>query len=207
MNNIKQKVKEKIKQYSHDDYLDGYIKNEFLLKDGQAEIMLKVNNKKDLFDPRTTKNQLDLKESIYHFIDDKMSMLDNDISIILDIICADLDTKDKERIKHIINEHYAIELYKTQKEYKKHKLKILKLMASGVVFLGCYAAIAFNFSSKFLIEVFGFLFSFALWQAFETAIYSLSDAKTERESITQKLVMDIRFNLETDAGVAHDNII
>ena len=46
----------------------------------------------------------------------------------------------------------------------------------------------------FFIEVFGFIFSFALWEGFDAMIYSLSEIKEEREAITQNLLMEIEFN-------------
>ena len=45
MTNIEQKLKEKIKIYSKEEYLDGYIKNEFLTDDGNANIFLNINTK------------------------------------------------------------------------------------------------------------------------------------------------------------------
>lgn len=194
VNNIKEKVKEKIKEYSNEEYLDGYIKNEFLTDNGDADILLKINNKYELFDSRTQGNQLDLNANIYNYIDNKSSMLNNDIQLTLNIIGIDLEQSEKEKIKHMLNEHYAIELYKIQKEYKRYKTKIVCLIVLGLFFLACYALITFYFSSKFFIEVFGFLFSFTLWQAFETLIYPLGDIKLKRESATQKLIMGIKFS-------------
>ncbi len=188
MINIKDKVKEKIKQYSNNEYLDGYIKNEFLTDDGDADILLKINNKDELFDSKTCNNQLDLNSEIYDYIDMKTSMLNNDIKLNLRIISDKLNQNDEEKVKHIINEHYAIELYKIQKKYKN---RIFKLAVIGLIFLACYALIVFNSSSKFFAEVFGFLFSFTLWKALETLIYTFSEIKYERESITQRLIMEI----------------
>ena len=48
MSNFKKKVKEKIKQYSKDEYLAGYIQNEYLTKDGDADIYLNINSLNDL---------------------------------------------------------------------------------------------------------------------------------------------------------------
>ena len=48
MYNIKKQVREKIKIYSNDSYLDGYIKNEYLTDDGDADIFLKVESKDSL---------------------------------------------------------------------------------------------------------------------------------------------------------------
>lgn len=194
MINIKDKVKEKIKQYSNNEYLDGYIKNEFLTDDGDADILLKINNKDELFDSKTCNNQLDLNSEIYDYIDMKTSMLNNDIKLNLRIISDKLNQSDEEKVKHIINEHYAIELYKIQKKYKKYKSRIFKLVLAGLFFLSCYALITFNYSSRFFIEIFGFLFSFTLWKALETFIYTLSEIKYEREAITQKLIMEIVFD-------------
>ncbi len=198
MNNIKNKVKEKIKMYSNEEYLDGYIKNEFLTGDGNADILINITNKDDLFDSRTYGNQLDLNKKIYELIEDKSSMLNNDIQLTLRITGIDLSQQEEGRIKHIISEHYAIELYKIQKKYKRFKNRILKLALLGIFFLTCYAAIAFKFSSKFFIEVFGFLFSFTLWEAFDTLIYTFSEIKLERETITQRLIMNIEFNKKND---------
>ncbi len=193
MAGFKQKVKEKIKQYSNDEYLDGYIKNEFLTKDGDADVILKVTSHNALFDARTEDNQLDLNSKIYDYIDNKTSMLNNDIMVHLHIKGLNLSHHDQGIVKHIINEHYAIELYKVQRKYNRYKKKVFKLVILGFFFLACYAFIALRFSSKFFIEVFGFLFSFTLWEAFDTLIYSFSDIKLQREIITQKLLMEIDF--------------
>ena len=198
MTNIKEQVKEKIKQYSNDEYLDGYIKNEFLTDDGDADIILHINNKDELFDSKTRYNQLDLKNDIYEYIDNKTSMLNNDIKLNLRIVSNKFSKKKKKKVKHIINEHYAIELYKIEKKYKRYKNIIFRLVLSGLLFLSTYALITFNFTSKFFIEIFGFLFSFTLWKALETYIYTLNEIKYERESITQKLIMEIVFDNKKD---------
>ncbi len=196
MNSIKDRVKEKIKEYSNEEYLDGYIRNEFLADDGNANIILKVNNKEELFNSKTSGNQLDLNPDIYEHLEQKASMLNNDIQLHLRIIGVKLNNRDEEIVRHIINEHYAIELYKIQRSYRRYKLEIIKHIVAGLFFVACYAFIALNFSSKFFIEVFGFLFSFTLWQAFETYMYTLEDIKYKREEITQKLIMDIDFSID-----------
>lgn len=198
MININDKVKEKIKQYSNDEYLDGYIKNEFLTDDGDADILLYIKNKNELFDSKTRGNQLDLRKEVYEYIDNKASMLNNDIKLNLRIFSDSISQNDEEKVKHIINEHYAIELYKIQKKYKKYKNRIFKLVFTGLLFLLVYALIVFNSTSKFLLEVFGFLFSFTLWKALETFIYTFSEIKIDRQSITQKLIMEIVFDNDTD---------
>ena len=198
MNNIKDEVKRKIEEYSNEEYLAKYIKNEFLTDNGNAEILLKVNKKNELFDLRTYGNQLDLDRDIYEFIDSKSSMLNNDIKLVLRIIGGSFEKEDKENIKHIINEHYAIELYKAQKEYRRYRAKMYKLAILGIFFLILYAVIALTVSSKLFIEILGFLFSFALWQAFENLIYTISDIRLDREAITQKIIMDVIFDSEED---------
>ena len=191
MNNIRKKVKEKIKKYSNEEYLDGYIKNEFLTDNGNADIFLKIKNKDELFDPRTYGNQLDLNKDVYDFIDNKSSMLDNNICLNIHIMGIELDKSEIEKIKHIINEHYAIELYKIQKEYRRYKSKVFKLLLLGVAFLDFYIAISISFSSPLILEVLGFLFSFTLWEAFDAFIYAMSDLRRERESITQRLLITV----------------
>ena len=198
MININDKVKEKIKQYSNDEYLDGYIKNEFLTDDGDADILLHIKNKNELFDSKTRGNQLDLRKEVYEYIDNKASMLNNDIKLNLRIFSDSISQNDEEKVKHIINEHYAIELYKIQKKYKKYKNRIFKLVFTGLLFLLVYALIVFNSTSKFLLEVFGFFFSFTLWKALETFIYTFSEIKIDRQSITQKLIMEIVFDKDIE---------
>ena len=193
MNEFKKQVKEKIKLYSNEEYLQGYIRNEFLVDDESANINIRLKNSDDLFDSRTIANQLDLNSEIYDYIDDKSSMLNSLIKLNFHIICPKLSKDEKERTINIIKEHYAIELYKIQKEYKRYKLKIFVLSLLGILFFAVYSLIAYFTKSKLFIEVFGFLFSFTLWEAFESYIYDLSDIKIVRESITQKLLMNIDF--------------
>lgn len=193
MNEFKKQVKEKIKLYSNEEYLQGYIRNEFLVDDESANINIRLKNSDDLFDSRTIANQLDLNSEIYDYIDDKSSMLNSLIKLNFHIICPKLSKDEKERTINIIKEHYAIELYKIQKEYKRYKLKIFVLSLLGIIFFAIYSLIAYFTKSKLFIEVFGFLFSFTLWEAFESYIYDLSDIKIARESITQKLLMNVDF--------------
>ena len=193
MNEFKKQVKEKIKLYSNEEYLQGYIRNEFLVDDESANINIRLKNSDDLFDSRTIANQLDLNSEIYDYIDDKSSMLNSLIKLNFHIICPKLSKDEKERTINIIKEHYAIELYKIQKEYKRYKLKIFVLSLLGILFFAIYSLIAYFTKSKLFIEVFGFLFSFTLWEAFESYIYDLSDIKIARESITQKLLMNVDF--------------
>ena len=194
MNDFKNKVKEKIKLYSKDEYLDGYIKNEYLTKDGDADIYLNIESLDDLFDTRTSGNQIELNNDIYEFIENKTSMLENDTIINLHISGANLTSKEQGMVKHLFKEHYAIELYKTQKDYSKYRNKIIGLVFIGLIALLSYLIIYFVEDFSLLLEVFLFIFSFALWEAGDCIIYTLSDIKLEREAITQNLLMNVEFD-------------
>ena len=194
MNDFNEKVKEKIKQYSNQEYLDGYIKEEFLTDDGDADIFIYLESKDELFDSRTRGKQKELNSDIYEFIEEKSSMLDNDTKINFHINGIELTSKEQGLVKHLFKEHYAIELYKSQNEYLKTKNKIFKLIVLGLTSFLLYIFFFFATDFDFFIEVFGFIFSFALWEGFDAMIYSLSEIKEEREAITQNLLMEIEFN-------------
>ncbi len=194
MNSFNEKVKEKIKQYSNQEYLDGYIKEEFLTDDGDADIFIYLESKDELFDSRTRGKQKELNSDIYEFIEEKSSMLDNDTKINFHINGIELTSKEQGLVKHLFKEHYAIELYKSQNEYLKIKNKIFKLIVLGLTSFLLYIFFFFATDFDFFIEVFGFIFSFALWEGFDAMIYSLSEIKEEREAITQNLLMEIEFN-------------
>ena len=193
MKNMKMELKEKIKKYSNKKYFEGYIKNEFLTNDGDADIYIRLKNKEDLFDERTSEKQLELRKEFYDYIDDKTSILDNDIQINLHIKGLDISEREQGRARHIIKEHYAIELYKIQKEYQIHKNKIIKLFCLGFLCLLIYGLFYYFTKSKFLLEVFSFLFSFSLWQAFEKLIYTLNTIKNNRDAAAQKLLINVEF--------------
>ena len=193
MNDFKTKMNEKIKQYSNKQYLDGYIKKEYIADDGDADIFLKIDNKDSLFDSRTIGDQIDIVDDIYTFIENKTSMLNSDIQIKLHIVGLNLDSHEQGIFKHVLKEHYAIELYKVQKQYIKYKNKIFYLIMVGLISLLSYALLYLFTDYDFFIEVFGFLFSFALWEGFDSIIYSFSDVKNEREAVTQNLLIDVIF--------------
>lgn len=196
MNNIKREVKDKINKYSNEQYLDGYIKNEFLTDSGDANIYIKLDDKNELFDKRTIGSQLDLNHKIYKYIDNKASMLRNDVQINFHIVGLEMNQTEKEKVKHLIKEHYAIELYKIQKQYKRHKNKILKLLLMGILFVLMYLLFTSYLKLNEFEEVFIFLFSFSIWEALDCLIYFLSDLKLNREAITQKLLIDVFFDKE-----------
>lgn len=194
MNNIKEEVKRKIDEYSNDKYLYKYIKSEFFTEDGDANIYLNIEKKYDLFDKRTVGPQLELNNKIYEYIDNKSSILNNDIQINLHILNYNTDINEQEKVRKLIKEHYAIELYKIGKEYKKSKNRIYQLVSLGLIFLSIYMIIAHYFDLVLFTEIFGFMFSFMLWEALDSFIFNLGYIKEKRESITQKLLMDIYFD-------------
>ena len=123
MSDFKNKMKEKIKQYSNEQYLDGYIKDEFITDDGDADIFINIEEKFDLFDSWTVGQQMDLEKDVYDFIDEKTEMLGNHVPINLHIIGCEFTPHEQGIIRHVLKEHYAIELYKVQQEYTKYKNK------------------------------------------------------------------------------------
>ena len=194
MNDFKKQMGKKIEQFSSKDYLDSYIRNEFLTDDGDADIYLKISSKDDLIDNRTVNNQIDLRSEIFEFVENKTALLDNDIKINLHIIGVKLSENEQIIIKNIFREHYAIELFKIQKDYKNQKEKVLSLFLIGCISLLSYLLLYLFTDFDFFLEVFGFIFSFALWEAFDQLIYEISDTKFEREAISQNLLIEIIFD-------------
>lgn len=198
MNDFKKRMKAKIKLYSNEDYLDGYIKNEYLSENQSADIYLNIRDKDELFDSRTTESQLDLRPEVYEYIARKSSMLENDTKLVFHIVGIKLTNKEKERVRHIINEHFAIELYKKQKEYVECRNKLIWLLSFGLLTFISYFLIFNYVESNFLVEVFGFLFSFSLWEALDLLLYDFADLKYDREAITQDLLMDVSFDKDSN---------
>ena len=194
MNNIKEEVKKKIIEYSNENYLNKYIKSEFLTDKGDANIYLNIAKREELFDKRTVRPQIDLMDDIYKYIDIKSSILSNDIQLNLHILNTKLKKEEQEKVCSLIKEHYGMELYKVGREYKETKDRIYKLLVIGLFFLGLYMILYYTFNSKLFIEILGFMFSFTLWESFDSFIFSLSNIKKQREDITQKLLMDIYFD-------------
>ena len=120
-------------------------------------------------------------------------MLDSDIQIHFHILGLSLSSSEQEQIRHIIKEHYAIELYKKQKEYIQYRNKIINLILIGFIFLIAYALLYLFTKLNFFLEVFGFLFSFSLWEGCDCFIYSFLETKQSREDITQNLLMEVDF--------------
>ncbi len=196
MNDFKKKMKEKIKQYSNQRYLNGYVKKEFLTDDGDADIFLNIEDKYDVLDSWTIGNQIDLEKEIYEYIDDKTSMLGNHVPINLHFMGYEFTSKEQGIIKHILKEHYAIELYEVQQKYNELKAKIFGLVLIGIGSFILYSYLFFEDNMNYLVEIFGFLFSFALWEAMDAFIYSFSDVKSEREAVTQNLLMNVDFDYD-----------
>ena len=194
MNDFNTKLKEQIKKYSNKQYLDKYIQEEYLTEDGEADIFIKLTNKNQLFDERTFGNQLDLDSNIYEFVEEKSSMLDSSVQIRLNIVGLHLTKEEQNQVRDIIKEHYAIELYKIQKEYNKYRNEIFKLVLIGIFSLIFYGFLDLNTTLTFFMEVMCFIFSFALWQAFENIIYDFRDVKETRKDITQNVLMNVTFD-------------
>lgn len=193
MNSFKRKVKEKIKIYSKEKYLDGYIKREFLTDDGTAEIFLNINDKDELFDSYTVGEQKDLRKDIYDFIEEKSSMLGNEIPIRLDIEGTNFTAREQEDIKHILKEHYAIELYKIQKDFFHHRNKTISLIILGILSFILYMFFSYFTNNDYSLIIFSFISSFSLWEAMDSFIYTMSEIRNNREAITQNLLMDVEF--------------
>lgn len=193
MNDFKSKMNEKIKEFSNDNYLSGYINNEYSTNDNDADIYLKVREKDDVIDRRTTGNQIELRDEVYAFLEKKSSMLENDIPINFHIIGYEFTSKEQGVIKHLVKEHYSIELYKVQREYRKTRNKAINLIIIGLACLLVYLYLVLVLESTVMSEIFAFLFTFSLWEAFHSIIYILSDVKGKRETITQNLLTNVDF--------------
>ena len=190
---FKKKMNEKIKEYSNEKYLRGYIENEYDLNENGANIYMQIFSKNELFDSRTIGKQKSLTDNLYNFIESKSAMLDNDIPLNLQIIGYSFPSRAQEEIRHLIKEHYSIELYKVQKEYKKTLKKTTYLMLIGFIFLLIYVSIILFTESNVASEIFAFLFTYTLWEALHGIIYVLSKLKAKRAAITQTLLMNVEF--------------
>lgn len=193
MNNFKKKVKEKIRIYSKQKYLDGYIKKEFLTEDGTAELFLNINNKDEIFDSYSIGEQQDLRKEIYHYIEEKTSMLGNEIPIRLNICGCTFTSHEQEIIKHILKEHFAIELFKIQQDYFAHRNKAISLIVLGIVSFLLYMLFEYISKNDYSLIIFSFISSFSLWEAMDSIIYTVSEIKYNREAITQNLLMNVEF--------------
>lgn len=198
MSNFKTQFKNKIKKYSKDEFIDDYVKNEFLSKNGDANIYINIKSKDEIFDSRTVGNQIDLTSSFYDFIEEKTDMLENDVKINLHILGYKFSDDEQELIKNIVKEHYGVDLYLAQREYKEKKNKIFYMFLTGSMCFIAYLLIYLKTDFVFFLEVFGLIFSFALWEACDIYIYELSDIKVEREEICQNLLMNISFEDKTN---------
>ena len=193
MNGFKEKMNDKIREYSNEKYLEGYIKSEYSTSDNDADIYLVTYEKDDIFDKRTIRNQLDLKDEVYDYLEKKSAMLENDMPINFHIIGYKFSHHEQGIIRHLVKEHYSIELYKVQKEYKKTRNKAINLVIVGLTCLLIYLYLVLGLESDVVSEIFVFLFSFSLWESFHTFIYKLSEIRNKREAITQNLLTNVDF--------------
>ena len=198
MSNFKEKMHEKINMYSNKEYLDGYIRNEFMTDDYDADIYLNIESNDELFDSRTSGRQLELNSDIYEYIEDKSSMLDSSVKLQLHILGGKFTSHEMGVIRHILKEHYAIELYKVQKEYTRIKNKIRNLILVGIISFILYALLFFLTDFEFGLEILGFLFSFSLWEGFDSMKYDFNEIKKNREDVTQNLLMSISFDYKKE---------
>ena len=200
MATFQERMNEKIHQYSNKAYLNGYLKKEFITEDGDADIFLNIEKKEDLFDSRTVDDQKDLTFDVYDFIEEKTSVLDSNVKINLHFTGIYLTPREQGMVRHILKEHYAIELYKIQRQYIKCKNKIFILILFGILCFLTYTLLFFLTDFAFFLEVFGFMFTFSLWEAVDCYINDFHDIKSERIGITQNLLLEVDFeHKERDA--------
>ena len=150
-------------------------------------------DKNELFDYRTMGDQLSLNLNVYEYIEDKTSMLENDVKINFHVRCPDVSKKEQEIVRHVIKEHYAIELYKIQKVYTRYRNKAISLIFIGVISFIMYIFLFFQDGFDMFQEMFAFLFSFSLWEGFDSLIYNLSDTRYEVGNVTQNLLLEVVF--------------
>ena len=194
MTDFQKKVQEKINLYSKKTYLNGYMEDEYTISNGFADVYLYVTEIEELYDTRTMGKQLDLRPDIYEYVENKTSMLDNDIQIRLHIVGYDVDSKEANTIKHIFKEHYAIELYKAQKNYKNSLTKTIGLLLFAVLVTAMYFVLLKFTDLSFTAEFLSVIFSFTIWEAISRFIFELPELNNTREAVTQNLLIDISFN-------------
>ena len=191
--NFQEKMEEVLKKVSTPAYVNDYIKKEFLTDDGDADLFLNIEKREDLFDTRTVDQQKDLAFEVYDFIEEKTAILSSDMKIHLHITGMYLSPREQELVRHILREHYAIELNKVQRPYIKYRNRIITLILFGILIFLIYSLLFFLTNFTFLLEVLGFMFTFALWEALDIYISDLNDVKSERIEITQNLLLEVDF--------------
>lgn len=190
---FQEKMEEVLKKVSSRSYVEDYIKKEFVTDDGDADLFLNIEKREDLFDSRTVDQQKDLTFDVYDFIEEKTAILSSNMKIHLHITGMYLSPREQELVRHILREHYAIELNKIQRQYIKYRNRIVTLVLFGVLVFLIYSLLFFLTDYTFLLEVLGFMFTFALWEALDCYITDFSDVKSERIEITQNLLLDVDF--------------
>ena len=198
MDKFKKKMKSKMKQFYNNEYLFNYIRNEYSTDDNDLDIYYKVYRYEDLFDTRTLGHQIALRQDFFDYIEYKTEMAGNFIPINLHIIGMKLSGDEKGVIRHLIKEHYSVELYKIQKEYRKLVNKSLNMIFIGEISLALYFIIESISNSFIPSQIFGFLFSFSLWEAFDTIFYKLPDIRKKRNLYAQGLLTKVDYHDEDE---------
>ncbi len=188
-----EKIYKIIDKYADKDFLREYIKKEYINEDGTAVIHIRLYEGLNLYEGMSYGDQLELNPDIYKFIDSKAKIIPAHIPIKLVFNGRKLEKEEQEKIKYLIDEHYAIELFNQQKDIRITRKKVRRLFAIGVgIFILCFYLSGFG-KYNFLTDILRIVGTFSLWELTNMALLRKKDIDMQTLHIAKMLIHEFEF--------------
>ncbi len=182
-----------VEKYGASQYLRDYIDKEFIDADGNAVVEINLYDGINMFDKLSRRDQSDLNEEIYEYIDRKVKIIPPHIPIKLVFFGSNLNDEEKGRVRQLIKEHYSIELFNQQKNRRILRKKTNRLVAIGIIIFILVFYLESIEGYKVLTDFLSIVGTFSLWEVANTLILARKDVKYDTLHKAKMLAVDVEF--------------
>lgn len=163
--------KSKLKKYQLEKFDYYQTINEYYMNDGRAYISVNISSIDDIISKYSVKNDEILNPEFMHYIETNASYIPDEYPLTLEICNHKFSDKEKEIIKKVIKNHYAIGLFNKKNELKISKRRCKLLFFSGLGILLVYSFMIYIPFFNILREIFSLLFCFSMWETADVMIF------------------------------------
>lgn len=160
-------------KFSEQDYFEKYY-----LKNGKAVIPISINKIDDLYMKHDYLN-LDLSDSLCHYIEEIAYIVPIEYDIILEIHSPELSTEAQNRIKKNFKSNFGMEIDDIDYSLKEANKKAITLFVFGTIFL-ILSYLLYSHVWDFFYELVNIAGWVALWDMVEILILDNDELRIER---------------------------
>ena len=158
------------------------------MEDDKLDIHINVD---DLYDPLSTEKFRQLNGDIFDYVERCAKLIP--VHVPIRLILRGVEEEDKADVPALFKRHYQIELQDDFWAQRVNKIKMICLLAVGVIALMIFMYFAFRHDDNLFLEILSIIGSFSVWEAVNCFLVEGLEIRKTLHKTAQFLTTEIEF--------------